>query len=151
MTDFETPQIGENTLDGKELVPYEQAKKEVYNWLHDTVGLTTPEYETQKTLIDRVISNVQEGHISFSDDHIVQKLKAPLHKEDGSLHLDTLKYHNRVRAHVIKSKTQNISMTDIDGRHLAIASALTEVGTGVLGKLQNKDFRILKDIAGFFI
>jgi hypothetical protein len=126
------------------------AKQEVEQWL-DAKKIPTQRRKEYEDGIETLISAVCEGTLSLDSEthHWKHKLSFPIGSEVEITELD---YKPRLTVKEMRRKTKALkSAIDVDGRLVAIISALTDQPTGVIDSLESSDYSTAKAIALFFL
>jgi len=131
-------------------VSTEQAIAEVNSWL-DYKKVKTAKRESNAEHIDTLVSCVEDGTIIINDDKtIVHELGFALENTEGETTVERLTYKARLTMLDIQRATKGISPNDQTERMFGFGNALTNVGRGVLKKLDSVDNGVLQAIAIFF-
>lgn len=105
-----------------------------------------------KAQIDEIVSAIEHGNVIIDDNcNIIQNLEFPITSDQGGIVLGELKFKPRILVHQLNAKLKGVEASNVDGRILAYASALTDQNSGIIGKLDTEDYRIVSSVVMFFL
>lgn len=133
-------------------VSFEQAQKEVENWLdHKRVSPKKREGVYAES-IEVIVDAISFGDATIEEDgKIIQSLKFPITDSSGNMVVSVLEYTPRITYSAIKSQLQTVKPGDGNGRLIAVASGLTGKPIGILEKMDTEDISLLQAISVFFL
>lgn len=129
-------------------VSREVAVKDITEWL-DVKKIKDAKRDSNKDSVDALIDAIECGVLVKNDDNtLVQELDFPTEGDEPVTHLT---FKPRLRVREVRAKTKNVKPSDIDGRLVAIISALTDQPSGVINALETNDYSVAQSIAVFFL
>lgn len=105
--------------------------------------------EAKRGYYKTLLSAVQKGYLVFKDESVIQTLKKPINKKDGSLYKSTLEFDCDIQYGAFKNKLRDQEDSDVESRMNALICALTGLGSGVLYKVRMYDMKVAMSIAVF--
>jgi hypothetical protein len=135
-----------------ELVNFETARKEIYEWL-DHKKIRNKKREDYQSSIDNLISLVQDGVLSVNEDFsITHKLNFPIEMGGSNGAVTEVKYKPRIEARELREKLANLKTGDAtDNRLTGYFCAISGQSIGFQGKLDTSDTSIANEIIIFFL
>ena len=134
-----------------EKVSEEVAKQEVEKWLEfkKLDQEDVDEIDDRKASLSRAI---QKGYLSLDKEcNFIQTLKFPIKSDSGEMMLDKLTYKPRLTMSDVEKRTKGLDMKNTFVVIRAYVSALTDVNSGLISKMDSSDNKIAQAIAIFFL
>ena len=132
----------------EKVVDLETARVEVEKWL-DFKRVRESKREANKETIDALVEAVSEGQLVVNEDHsLTHTLDVPT---GGETALTSLTYKPRLTVQDTHSKMKGVKANDVDGRIIALVSALCGKPASLEGKLDTSDYSISQNVALFFL
>ena len=130
------------------VVDLETAKKEVEKWL-DFKRVRDSKRKSNADTIEALAEAVSEGQLVLNEDHtLTHNLDVPT---EGEVPVTQLTYKPRLTVQDTHSKMKGVKANDVDGRIIALVSALCGKPTGIIGRLDTADYSVSQNVALFFL
>jgi len=130
------------------MVDKETATADVEKWL-DAKRVRAGKRESNKDTIETLIEAVQYGQLVVNEDcTLTHLLDAPI---AGDTALTELTYKLRLTVSETHSKMKGVKAGDVDGRVIALVSALCSKPAAIIGKLDTADYSVSQNVALFFL
>lgn len=134
----------------QEKITIEQATAEINAWM-DCKRLPEAKRTANASSIEELINAIMAGELILTEENkLVYSLRFPVEDNAGNVVLDKLEFKPRLNVGAINERLKGVKATDVDGRMLAYAAALTDQSLGMLGKLDTGDMGIVQNIVVFF-
>lgn len=132
----------------EQVVSKEVAQAEITKWL-DSKKIGSLKRESQENQINVLVEAICDGFLKVeSDCTLVQTLK--FETTEGKP-IKELRYKSRLTLKEVNQHLQSVKATDVDGRILAYAAALTGEAKGILVRFDTEDSSVMQAIVLFFI
>jgi len=134
-----------------EKVNLETARKEVMKWL-DFKKVDREKIEDSEDNIVALAKGICSGYLVLDKDcNFIQKLKFPILDDDGNPFTTELKMKPRLRMGEIEDKSQNLPAGNTFALIRAYVSALTNINSEIIKKMDSEDQKIAQSVVIFFL
>lgn len=132
----------------EQVVSKDVAQADINKWL-DSKKIGSLKREAQENQINVLIEAICDGYLKVEEDcTLVHTLKFP--PTEGKT-IKELRYKSRLTLKEVNAQLQGVKATDVDGRIMAYAAALTGEVKGIIARFDTEDAGIVQAIVLFFI